>query len=155
MSCRHITKPIPGTEYDFCTKCGDPVSRNRPKTHKFGAKSLVCRLGHRHPSRVEAAHCWSLQAQMKANQVRDLEYEKPYELQVNGILIAVHKPDFTFKRPSIVSNRTGAHSTAQEITWDVPIICVDEVKGFKTPDWVLKQKLFKAIYPYIQYRVIE
>lgn len=110
------------------------------KPHKYGAKRTICNLGHSHPSKAEAMHCWALSAQLKANTIRDLEYEKTYELKVNGILVATHKPDFIY----LCLSKCGI--------WK---ICVDEVKGFKTADWILKSKLFQALYPNIKYRVVE
>lgn len=106
------------------------------KSHKFGAIRTVCSLGHSHPSKAEAMHCWSKCVEMKANLVSSLEYEKKYSLVVNGIFICNHLPDFTYIR--VKDNK----------------LCVDEVKGFQTSDWKLKSKLFQALYPHIEYRVV-
>lgn len=111
------------------------VGHKRPKRHKFGAIRTVCNLGHKHPSKAEAMHCWALQAQMKANLITHLVWETVYPLIVNGIFICNHKPDFSY-------------------SCKIKGKCVDEVKGFKTADWVLKSKLFQALYPHIKYRVI-
>lgn len=123
------------------------------KRHKYGAVRTYCKLGHGHPSKAEAMHCWTLQAQINTNVIKDLEYEKKYELVFNGKLIGVHRPDFTYKRPIrilIPTSRDGFVST----TTDSFKICVDEVKGFKTADWILKSKLFVVLYPDIEYRVV-
>lgn len=121
------------------------------RAHKYGAKATTCNLGHQHPSKSEATHCWALQAQQKGNVndplVVDLEYEKPYRLEVNGRLITVHKPDFTYKRYAV------AKVDGKNLV--VCTQCVDEVKGFKTADWIIKSKLFQALYPEIEYRVVE
>lgn len=125
------------------------------KPHKYGAVRVSCRLGHRHPSKAEAMHCWALQAQMKQGTIRALEYEKLFELKVNGIVVAKHYPDFTFLRPTFKQTITGLQSVVQNINWDEPLVCVDEVKGFKTADWIMKSKMFRALYPEIEYRVID
>lgn len=127
------------------------IGHNRPKRHKFGAIRVKCRWGHSHPSKAEAWHCWSLHAEMDSHQIKDLEYEKSYDLKCNGVIICTHRPDFTYKRCVIVHSPTGPNSLVATSDWPV---CVDEVKGFKTPDWVIKSKLFQAQYPDIIYRVI-
>jgi hypothetical protein len=126
------------------------------KTHKYHARATTCRLGHHHPSLAEAKHCWCLQAQMQATpsdgpMIKELEYEKSYDLIVCGKLVGRHKPDFTYKRQVSEYTRTGQMSFVATSKW---ITCVDEVKGFKTKDWVFRSKIFKACYPEIEYRVI-
>lgn len=129
------------------------VGYKRLKTHKYGAVAVYCKLGHRHPSKAEAMHCWTLQCQINQGTIKDLEHEKSYDLIVAGKKVGVYRPDFTFKRPIIVLNPTGINSFVGT-TSDNFKICVDEVKGFKTRDWINKSKLFTALYPDIEYRVI-
>jgi|GEM_PF-2937851 hypothetical protein len=125
------------------------------KRHKYGAVRVTCKLGHQHPSKAEAMHCWALQAKINHGTIRDLEYEKPYDLIVNGKKVGVHKPDFTFKAPTFKLTSTGPMSAVSQINWDNPIICVDEVKGFRTKDWIFRSKMFQALYPEVEYRVVE
>lgn len=124
------------------------------KRHKFGAVAVKCRLGHNHPSKAEAMHCWSLQAQKNQGLIMDIEYEKPYDLIVHGVKVGTHKPDFSFKRPVHIHTPTGRNAFVAT-TSDQFKICVDEVKGFSTADWIFKSKLFQALYPDIEYRVIK
>lgn len=130
------------------------VGYKRDKPHKYGAESQICNLGHRHPSKAEAMHCWSLQAQRKQGLIKDLEYEKPYDLIVEGVKVGTHKPDFTFKRPVRILTPT-AHNAFVGTTSDQFKVCVDEVKGFMTADWIFRSKLFQTLYPDIEYRVIK
>lgn len=60
--------------------------------------------------------------------------EKVWKLAVNGIKICDHKPDFTLEL------KGGK-------------LKVVEVKGFATSTWNLKRKIFKAIYPKVEYDV--
>lgn len=136
------------------------------RSHKYGAKATVCNLGHKHPSRAEEMHCRVLQTQMKAGLVRDLQYEKSYELKIAGKLIAVHRPDFTYiakkRKVAVDYNADGEVKINQSNDFAriglraelADYVCVDEVKGFKTADWILKSKMFQAIYPEIHYRVV-
>jgi hypothetical protein len=114
------------------------------KRHKYGAKSTPCRWGHKHPSIAEANHCFVLHSELNAGHITSLVYEYPFELIVNDKLICVHKPDFYYKRAC-----RNASGTA--FWWDS---CVDEVKGFRTSDWIIKSKLFQALFPGIKYRVL-
>jgi len=106
------------------------------RPNKFGARKTVCQLQHHHPSAGEALYCQDLQILKKAALIKEFEYQKRYELRVNGKLIGHHKPDFT------VTTNTGTEE-------------VHEFKGFETTDWHLRHKLFEAIYPDIPYIVIK
>lgn len=106
--------------------------------HKYHAKAQKCNLGHLHPSKAEAMHCWALQAQIKAGQIGNLTWQKPYPLFVGQQLIYTHRPDFTYYKMYNGVLRT----------------CVDEVKGMPTADWQIVSKLFQALYQDIIYRVV-
>lgn len=159
IPCQHKDiKPLKGGSIPLwrCSGCGHILTSNKsPKAHKYGAKAVKCKQGHLHPSRIEGMHCWDLYAQMQAGLVRDVEFQKTYELIVNGILVGTHRPDFTFKRPSVKKTHTSHRSYTVETDWENPIICVDEVKGVRTSDWVFRSKVFLACYPDVKYRVIQ
>lgn len=106
------------------------------KRNKYGSKRTRCLLGHNHPSRIEREYCECLQMLKKNGDIKEFEYEKKYELRVNGNLIGCHKPDFTVTR----------NDGKQE---------VHETKGFETMEWRLRRNLFEAIYPNIPYMVIK
>lgn len=125
------------------------------KPHKYLAKATYCKLGHRHPSKAEAMHCWALQCEIKGGIIKDLEWEKSYDLIVSGKLVGVHKPDFTYKRPILNRQQISQQSFVQTFSKTDFKICVDEVKGFATADWIFKRKIFQALYPEIEYRVIK
>jgi hypothetical protein len=72
---------------------------------------------------------------VKAGAIKSYRGQVRYGLDVNGIHICDHIVDF------VVENNEGVEYVA-------------EVKGFATEVWNLKHKLFKAIYPRIEYRII-
>lgn len=109
------------------------------KSHKYGAIRTKCNLGHSHPSKAEAVHCWCLQAQMNGNTIRGLQYEKAFPLVMNGKLIGTHKPDFYYLKD--INGVEVAH--------------VDEVKGVLTADFKLKAKMFQSLYPLVIYRIVK
>ena len=123
---------------------------------KYRSTPVTCKLGHRHRSTGEAMHCWRLQMDLRDGQIVELQYERKFELKVNGVLVGSHYPDFTFKRPVFVTlPHPGSHNSSYiERTADFKL-CVDEFKGFRTKDWIFKQKIFVALYPEIEYRVIQ
>lgn len=104
--------------------------------HKYGAVRSKCALGHSHPSKLEAGYCGQLQLLLKAKEIKGFEYQKSYELRVNGFLIGKHKPDFT-------------------VTTNNETIEVHETKGMITTDFMLRKNLFEAIYPEIKYILIK
>lgn len=106
------------------------------RANKYNAKSQRCRLGHYHPSYGEAMYCLYLSGLKEHGDIKDFEYQKRYELRVNGKLIGHHKPDFT-------------------VTTKLDKQEVHEFKGFETTDWQLRHKIFEAIYPEIPYIVIK
>ena len=110
------------------------------RKHKYSAKSTVCNHSHRHPSKLEAGYCNQLDILVKAKEIYCFEYERRFELRVNGILIGHHKPDFC------------VYVTKQDYELDAPEI--HECKGAMTVDWNLRRKLFEAVYPHLEYIVI-
>lgn len=105
------------------------------KRSKYGAKRTGCALGHRHPSRLESDYCATLQLLVKSGDIKSFEYEKKYDMIVNGKRICGHKPDFT------VIRKDG-------------MVEVHETKGFSTDTWIIRRKLFEACYPEIPYIVV-
>ena len=108
---------------------------NKPKKEsKYKNLSCRCKLGHQHDSVDEAWYCAKLQLELKGKLFKSFEYEKSFDLCVNGKKICGHKPDF------LITN----HDGSQEVR---------EYKGFATKDWGLRRKLFEACYPDIPYFV--
>lgn len=103
---------------------------------KYGSVRSKCDLGHSHPSKLECGYCGQLQLLKTANEIISFEYQKSYELRVNGKLIGKHKPDFT-----VIRNDGKLE--------------VHETKGMVTTDFMLRKNLFEAIYPEITYIVIK
>lgn len=103
---------------------------------KYGSVRSKCALGHSHPSKLECGYCGQLQLLERVKEINSFEYQKSYELRVNGKLIGKHKPDFT-------------------VTTNEGKIEVHETKGMVTTDFMLRKNLFEAIYPEIPYIIIK
>ena len=106
------------------------------KRSKYGSTSCRCLQGHTHRSRGEAGHCNALRDRQRKREFYAYAVERKFSIDVNGVHICSHYPDFTL------------------LDKDMNIIGVEEFKGFGTDTWVLKMKLFKALYPAIPYKVI-
>lgn len=103
---------------------------------KYKSKSSKCLSGHYHPSRLEAGHCNSLWADLKSGRILQYFVHHKFELRVNGFLVTTHYADF------FIQDKDGQ--------WRV-----EETKGKEMADWVIKHKLFCALYPEIPYIVIK
>lgn len=101
-----------------------------------GYRSCRCGQGHIHHSRAEAGYCDIVEIRKIGGNIKDYEIQKKFSLDVNGVHIANHYPDF------LITGNDGRK-------W------VEEFKGFSTEVWRMKVKLFKAQYPDIEYRVIK
>lgn len=81
-------------------------------------------------SKKEASRYGQLKLGELGGVVRNLRVQVPYKLKVNGQLICTYRADFVYE------DKFGRNW--KEI--------VEDVKGVKTRDYVLKRKLMKAIY---------
>lgn len=115
------------------------VKSNLLKRHKYGAKRTTCLHGHNHASQKEAMWCVKLTQLVTERQISCLIQQPSYDLVVNGELICRHKPDFEYLK------LIAPGKFVKEIV---------EVKGVKLPDWIIKHKLFCALYPHINYVVV-
>ena len=86
-------------------------------------------------SKKERDHCLFLESEKNAGRITKWQYEKFYNLEVNGHLVCKILPDFT-------------------VTYPDGRVSVHEIKGgnaTKTDGWRIRMKLFKVLYPHIEY----
>lgn len=105
--------------------------RRPAKRSKYRAVPTVVD-GIRFASKKEARRWQVLRLLEKAGEIIGLERQKKYNLCVNGYLIAIYISDFRYVPCNHRQEGEG---------W-----IVEDVKGFKTPEYKLKKKLMKAIY---------
>jgi hypothetical protein len=82
--------------------------------------------GHKFDSKKEARRYQDLKIMEQAGAISNLKLQVRFPLTIGGILICTYVSDFTYKEGS------------RE--------CVEDTKGFKTPEYKLKKKLMKAIH---------
>lgn len=92
--------------------------------------------GHLYHSIKEANYARELDARIKAGELKEFRRQVPVELRVNGMKICTYTIDFVE-----IDHRDNEMWT--------------EVKGFETPEWKLKWKLFEAIFPEREKQVIK
>ena len=99
---------------------------------KYGSKSVTID-GHRFPSLLEATRYQELKLLLRAERISNLELQPKFELQPaftkNGERYkAIHYvADFRYERDGKV--------------------IVEDTKGYKTPEYILKKKIFEYKYP--------
>jgi len=97
------------------------------RKHKFNAvKTQVD--GIVFDSKVEAKRYGELKLLESAKEIRGLKVHPRYPLDVEGFHICDYIADFAYREPG------------------TPYEVVEDVKGFETPDFKLKEKLFRALY---------
>jgi hypothetical protein len=69
----------------------------------------------------------------RAGEIRNLELQPRYDLVVNGMHICSYEADFRYEDVA----------TGLKVAEDVN---VEDVKGFRTANYIIKQKLMKAVY---------
>lgn len=106
---------------------GKALLAAKPKRSKYGAKRTLLD-GIAFDSKAEAAYYSALKLRERAGEVTDVEMQRPYCLTVNGQLVTTYRADFVF--------------------WDIKLHRrrVIDVKGVKTPAFIIKQKLMRACH---------
>src|SRR3546814_11142842 len=79
-------------------------------------------------SKAEARRYSQLKLLETAREIKDLELQPSYPIQIEGVKVCTYKADFTY-----LDRLTGKR-------------VVEDVKGFKTPVYRLKKTLVKAMY---------
>lgn len=110
----------------------------KPSWNKFGAKKITVG-GRTFDSKKEARRAETLAMQEQYGIIRGLEYQKTFELQ------------------AAYTNNKGEHIRA--ITYKADFVYIEDgkiiaedCKGFRTPEYKLKKKLFEKKFPEIIFR---
>lgn len=87
--------------------------------------------GHWHDSKKERARCFTLQILEQRGEILDLQRQVNHELRVNGQLICRYRSDFEY---------------AERIDHDKWVPIVEDVKGKRTDEYMIKRKLMLACH---------
>jgi hypothetical protein len=103
--------------------------------NKYGAKK-VREDGHVFDSQMEHRRYLELKLMAAGKQVSDLTVHPRFPLTVNGFHVATYEGDFSYREPG-----------------NPKLVCED-TKGFVTPEFRIKARLFMALYPHADFRVL-
>jgi hypothetical protein len=101
------------------------------KRSKYGAKKTEVD-GIKFASRREAARYGTLKLMERAGEIRDLVLQPKYPLSVNGRIVFRYTADFSYRYQTPL----GEHDA----------VVVEDVKGFKTREYIVVSRLFHAIH---------
>lgn len=102
-------------------------AKAQPKRSKYGNRKTVVD-GITFDSKREAAYYDELKQRERLGEVDDVKLQEPFVLSINGCLVCTYKADFVFY--DIRERRRR----------------VVDVKGVKTKDFIIKQKLMRAVH---------
>lgn len=121
---------------------------------KYGAGKTVCYHGHTHDSRKEAERCNELHILLLSGEIRDLKLQKRYL-----IIPAIHKTLDTGsvykkgvrkgqKRYKQVTDERATYYIADFVYFDTKLnkTVIEDTKGMRTKEYILKRKLMKQQY---------
>lgn len=107
----------------------------RKRWNKFSNKRTEYN-GTYYDSIKEADYAQELDLRVKGKDLKEWKRQVPIELVINGQKICTYKIDFV----EIDHNDNEVYT---------------EIKGFETPEWKLKWKIFDALYPELDKQVIK
>lgn len=115
--------------------------------NKFHAKKTSCAHGHPHASQKEAQRCNELHLLQEEGIISDLQIQVVFEL-----LPSTKYPKLMLPRKWL-PNKCEALGNEQKITYKADFVyraegfyIVEDVKGKRTPDYILKRKMFRSLH---------
>ncbi|RYG87624.1 MAG: DUF1064 domain-containing protein [Alphaproteobacteria bacterium] len=111
------------------------------RSNKYGAKKADCLHGHKHDSKTEAARCNELHDDQATGLISDIIVHPQYYFHING------QP---LKHPK--GRRIGIKADWAYLDNASGNTVVEDRKGFRTRDYVLRVAIFRACYPEIEFR---
>lgn len=103
------------------------------KNNKFRAKKTPCNHGHMHDSAKEAARCNILHIMQAKGMISDLQIQVKYELV----------PAQKFQN---MPNERAVTYKADFVYLENGLKVIEDTKGMKTKDYIIKRKLVKQKY---------
>lgn len=103
--------------------------------NKYGANHAMCCQGHVHDSKKEAQRCNELHLLMRAKQISNLEIQKKYEL-------------VPARKYTGMANERAVTYIADFVYMENGKLVVEDCKGYRTKEYIIKRKLFKDKYCY-------
>ena len=100
---------------------------------KYHSEKARCSAGHLHDSKKEATRCNELMLLEKSGKIKNLRQQVRFEL--------IPPAKYTG-----MPNERACVYIADFVYTQGDVIFVEDTKGFKTPEYIIKRKLFKQKY---------
>lgn len=100
---------------------------------KYHSNKTKCAAGHIHDSKKEAARCNELTMLEKSGKIKNLRQQVRFEL--------IPPTKYTD-----MPNERACVYIADFVYFKDGVMFVEDTKGFKTPEYIIKRKLFKQKY---------
>jgi hypothetical protein len=123
------------------TVANDQLRALYKKPHKYGAKACMAD-GHRFPSHKERDRYLELRTLAMVGEIKDLKLQPRFALRIGLVTIATYVGDFSYYERDPKLDGARLHHV------------VEDTKGHRTRDFILKAKLFQALYPDIELRIL-
>lgn len=126
------------------------------KSNKYGAHKTECGSGHIHDSLREACRCNELHLMLRAGMIKDLEIQKKYVL-IPAIRESTGKvytkgPKKGQEKPGKVVEQECAYYADFDYTTKDGRHVVEDTKGMKTKEYIIKRKLMLWLH---KVRIVE
>lgn len=121
---------------------------------KYGAKKTQCACGHTHDSKKEAGRCDALHLLLRGGKIDSLEFQKDYLL-----IPALYKEIELSERYKSGKNKgqpkTKRVCEEKKVVYRADFVYIDketgntvieDCKGMRTKEYILKRKLMKQLY---------
>ena len=102
---------------------------------KYNAQKTDCCQGHKHDSRFEANRCDELHLMQKKGIISNLRTQVRYELT----------PAMKYEQFGMPNERNVTY-IADFVYTQYGLTFIEDTKGFKTPEYVIKRKMLKRQY---------
>lgn len=103
--------------------------------NKYHARKCLCTCGHTHDSQKEAERCFELNILCGIGKIKSLQIQRKF------VLIPPHK----YKQYDMPNEREVSYIADFTYIEDGKLV-VEDTKGYKTKDYIIKRKLFKEKY---------
>lgn len=100
---------------------------------KYHSKKAKCTARHIHDSKKEARRCNTLRMMEKSGVISDLQIQRKFEL-------------IPSQRFESMENERSCSYIADFTYFKDGIFVIEDTKGYKTPEYVIKRKLLKQRY---------
>lgn len=116
--------------------------------NKYNSRKTACSFGHLHDSKREARRCGELHILQQAGQISDLEIQRKYELIPAQYMETgeFYKKGDKIGQPKLKEIERACCYVADFVYTQDGIKYIEDCKGHRTKDYIIKRKLMRYRY---------